>query len=138
MEKFIPKTLKELVVSGSDKLIIDLADDDDLELLTGVVRIKKVRYVLSSWSVIKVTAFQTSMFLLAGYTEEGEVWCTSPILAMDMVRLKVLTENSVYGIEEKRLGEPDLYIRLHVAYLLRSWDIDGQIGEGVEIYDVRY
>ena len=136
MQNIVPKNLEELVLSGKEHLAIELAEDVEMSELKGIVRTKEIRSMISSWSVIKVTAFKRSMYLLSGYTGEGQPWCTSPILAIDRDRARVLTENSIYGLADQHLGEPDLVIRLHIAYLLRSWNIDGQIGHGVQIYTV--
>ncbi len=133
VEQAIPSSLGDIVRIGCDTSSIGLASEDDLARLAGTVPAGRARDTIDGWYLVTLRIRGTGSELVETWAlgwarAAGVVWITSPVAVLDLPGKRLRTKNSVYGLGEAGSGEPDIELRLHLCYALRTWGLGKALG----------
>lgn len=109
--------------------VLDDADISDLQVSEAEWQHKvsglPAKAQIRNWHLISMTQKDQTVALLLGSRDDtGESWCTSEILFVSPDRSALLTRSgSLYQLKDPGVGEPDLYLVLHIVYTLRYWGL---------------
>jgi hypothetical protein len=130
----LPTTLDQIVRRNRHLFSIGLATAAELAAVTGDVdMVGAPRGRIDHWYVIAMRhqAIGLTTLHLLGHHHDSRAWLTSNVAVMAPDRARVRTRNSVYLLGEPATGEPDVTLLLRIAFVLRSWGIDGHYDLGV-------
>lgn len=131
VEAALPKSLYDIIRQDRERYLLAMAMDEDLALLAGEADGGPIRDTLDDWRVVLLRDAQhgqAAAFLVGESQRRGGRWGTSPILAIDLGRGRARTQNSIYGLGRRGIGEPPLKHLLHVCALLHGWGIGDPLG----------
>ena len=138
MDIKLPEKLQDLVVQGGEEFKLSVASPEEIDSLAANIPGKNDRYILRDWTVVKIEALNSAMYLMLGFTEDNQTFCTSVINGLDRKNSRIVTNNNYYGIEKQCEGEPDIELMLRLAHTLRSWGIEERFDCRVKFLEVLY
>ena len=131
--EMIPTSLDDIFRVNRDHGALSLATEADLRALAGLIEPGPVRHTLVNWMLIKLSLqlpeqARTEIYWLFGFrTENGRRWITSEVQGVDLERMLVKTNNSLYSIAGAPGDESDIYLPALCATLNR-WGIGRHFG----------
>ncbi len=132
----IPQSLDDIVRINRDKLSIQQTSPDAIRRLARPIIAPEVRHTLTDWTVISFHAvfedggtYERTALLGTTTGPDPVAWITSQVEGIDLDTGRVLTKNSVYGIQGQRsTSEPSLHQLLHVCYAAHYWNFGKMFG----------
>ena len=137
----IGEVLKDAIPANIDKILTVRRDEGKLRVLSNMEiynlgRVESVDEVIAQakegeiedWFIIRLDLLNLNrdITFMIGY-RDGHVFNTSGVVAIDPEAGVVRTQNSVYRVGDRGVGEPDELLRLHVCHYLHTCGAAGRL-----------
>ncbi len=147
--RMIPKSLNDILTLNRDEASLRVLNDLDIYNLARIESVAQVKaraksHEISNWHIVRlhIVPLNQDITFMVGY-RCGEVFNTSGVVAIDIEAGVVRTQNSVYMLGERGVGEldgaDDVNLRLHICHYLHTCTFAGQsVGKIFGVLDIFY
>lgn len=125
-----PATVNEIIKNNRFQASLSVLNDAEIAALPSLESFREMRMakgMIDQWFVIKLIYRSKELPFVVGY-KDGKVFNTSKIVAIDVVAGVLITSNSMYWLNKRGIGEPELDLRLHICHFLHMCGIGQALG----------
>lgn len=149
LERMIPKSINDIIRLNRDEASLRVLGDLDIYNLARIESVASVKaraksHEIENWYIVQlhIVPINQDITFMVGY-RRGEVFNTSGVVAIDVEAGVVRTQNSVYLLGDRGVGEldgaDDINLRLHVCAYLHTCSFAGKsLGHILGVLDVFY
>lgn len=112
LKALIPSSLDNIIRENRDKAEIRLTSEAEIASLATDIHGYEVKAVIDDWHFVSIVLLHEQgekIMLLGNLRGDGNTFGSSKVLRIDLASNLVVTHNSVYGLGQKGVGEPDMH-----------------------------
>ncbi len=131
LQALIPSSLDNIVRKNRDQAAIRLSSDAEIAALAADIHGHEVKDVFDDWRLISLALLRSPggiIILLGNRRSDGSPAGTSKVLRIDLASNLAVTQNSMYGLGQRGIGEPNEDQLIHLCAQLNGWGAGKHLG----------